>query len=1164
MELDSSMNLAKKYQKKTDKQHILDNPDTYTGTMEKTESQTYIFDSNKIIQKSLTYIPGLFKLFDEAIVNARDHQIRMAQIIQAKNPTKHKNHPVTQISIRIEKSGLIEITNDGNGIDIDKHPEYNIWIPELIFGHLRTSTNYDKNEKKIVGGKNGFGFKLALVWSTWGKIETVDSTRKKKYEQEFLNNLDLIQPPIITSKCKDKPYTKVSFKPELKRLGLNEFSDDMMKLFEKRAYDIAAVTDKKVVVTFNGKQLEIKTFQQYLDLYIGKKEEKERVYEMANERWEYAVCLSPTDEFSQVSFVNGIFTGKGGKHVEYILNQITKKMVALIKKKKKVDVKPNTIKEQLMLFVRCDIENPGFDSQTKDFMSTNISNFGSTCEVSDKFVEKLAKMGVMDAACSLTEIKTIKTVKKNDGLKVKNLRGIPKLIDANKAGTNDAHLCSLILCEGDSAKAGIVSGFEKADRDYWGVYPLKGKLLNVRGETQIKIADNKEISDIKHILGLEVGKKYTPDDVKNKLRYGKVIFMTDQDLDGSHIKGLCINLFDSQWKALTSIPNFIGFMNTPIIKATKKKDTLLFYNDGEYEKWKTDGDTKGWTIKYYKGLGTSTGKEFKEYMAKKKLVFFNKESHDESSSPIDDSDSIDMAFNKQRACDRKKWLEAYNKSLYLDTNKKAISYYDFIHKEMIHFSKYDCERSIPNLMDGLKTSLRKILYVAFLRNLTHEIKVAQFSGSVSEKACYHHGEASLNGAIIGLAQNFTGSNNINLLKPNGQFGTRLQGGKDSASERYIFTELENITRYIFLPQDDNVLNYLEDDGTKVEPDYYAPIIPMILVNGSKGIGTGFSTDILSYNPKEIIDYIKSSLLNKDLSTYEMLPYYKGFTGEIKRLTNNKFLMKGKYEKLGARQIRITELPIGIWTDDYKKFIEDLMEGGSKKTSKVKTLIKDYNENGTESVVNFELTFGQGVIEELEGKIDENGCNGLEKYLKLFTTKTTTNMNLFDENGKLRSFERPQDILDYFINIRKGIYVKRKKYIIDSLKRELTLLSNKARYITEIVTDIIDLRKKKKQDIMNMLAERKYAVIDEDSEYKYLVKMPMDMVNEENIEKLLNDKNCKETALEIAEKTSEDEMWIQDLNALNAEYDKFASSQLNEEKTKEKTKEKKKKVKLVVK
>ena len=235
MELDSSMNLAKKYQKKTDKQHILDNPDTYTGTMEKTESQTYIFDSNKIIQKSLTYIPGLFKLFDEAIVNARDHQIRMAQIILAKKPTKHKNHPVTQISIRVEKSGLIEITNDGNGIDIDKHPEYNIWIPELIFGHLRTSTNYDKNEKKIVGGKNGFGFKLALVWSTWGKIETVDSTRKKKYEQEFLNNLDVIQPPIITSKCKDKPYTKVSFKPELKRLGLNEFSDDMMKLFERRA-----------------------------------------------------------------------------------------------------------------------------------------------------------------------------------------------------------------------------------------------------------------------------------------------------------------------------------------------------------------------------------------------------------------------------------------------------------------------------------------------------------------------------------------------------------------------------------------------------------------------------------------------------------------------------------------------------------------------------------------------------------------------------------------------------------------------------------------------------------------------------------------------------------------------------------------------------------------
>ena len=162
-------------------------------------------------------------------------------------------------------------------------------------------------------------------------------------------------------------------------------------------------------------------------------------------------------------------------------------------------------------------------------------------------------------------------------------------------------------------------------------------------------------------------------------------------------------------------------------------------------------------------------------------------------------------------------------------------------------------------MDGLKTSLRKILFAAFKKNLTTEIKVAQFSGYVSEHSCYHHGEASLNGAIVGLAQNFVGSNNINLLIPAGQFGSRNKGGDDSASERYIFTQLNRITRSIFPQTDDAILKYLNDDGTPVEPIFYAPIIPMILVNGSKGIGTGFSTDIMSYNPLQIIDYLKSKL-----------------------------------------------------------------------------------------------------------------------------------------------------------------------------------------------------------------------------------------------------------------------------------------------------------------
>ncbi|MHC5181023.1 MAG: DNA gyrase subunit A, partial [Planctomycetota bacterium] len=726
-----------------------------------------------------------------------------------------ENNQVSEIKVEIEDN-IISLTNDGNGIDIVEHPDYNIWIPELIFGHLRTSTNYNKDEKKITGGKNGFGFKLVLIWSSWGKIETVDHKRGLKYIQEFKNNLDLIEKPQIT-KFKGKPYTKVSFKPDYERLKIDGLSNDMISLFQRRVYDIAAVTDKSVKVKYNNCQINVKSFEQYLNLYIGNKSESPRIYEQANERWEYAVSLTPNDEFVQVSFVNGIFTSKGGKHVEYILNQIVKKLVNYIKLKKHIDVKPTTIKEQLMLFVRCDIENPSFDSQTKDFMNTPISNFGSTCQISDQFIEKIAKMGVMNTAASLTEIKETKQAKKTDGVKVKNLRHITKLIDANKAGTEKSSDCTIILCEGDSAKAGIISGLSKEDREWIGVYPMKGKLFNVRGEKDLKISENKEICEIKQILGLELGMEYTKELVNKKLRYGKILFMTDQDLDGSHIKGLALNLFHYQWPSLTKIDNFIGFVNTPILKARKSNKELLFYNEGEYREWKSSGENNGYKIKYYKGLGTSTAKEFKEYFQNKKEVMFREDIEDKI-------DNIDMIFNKKRSNDRKQWLESYDRKNYLDTSRNNVTYKEFIDKELIHFSKYDCDRSIPGLMDGLKISLRKIAYSAFKRNLIEEIKVAQFSGYVSEISGYHHGEASLNGAIVGMSQIFVGSNNINIFEPRGQFGTRNQGGKDAASERYIFTCLNPLIRDIYKKEDENILEYLEDDGTPVEPIYYAPII----------------------------------------------------------------------------------------------------------------------------------------------------------------------------------------------------------------------------------------------------------------------------------------------------------------------------------------------------
>jgi DNA topoisomerase-2 len=653
-----------------------------------------------------------------------------------------------------------------------------------------------------------------------------------------------------------------------------------------------------------------------------------------------------------------------------------------------------------------------------------------------------------------------------------------------------------------------------------------------------KISENKEITEIKKILGLETGKQYkTLEDVHKNLRYGKVLFMTDQDTDGSHIKGLGVNLFQSEWPSLTEIPMFIGFMNTPILKARKGDKELMFYNEGEYEQWKeqqenaSHNEFKGWKIKYYKGLGTSTGKEFREYFQNKKIVGF------EHSGKKSD-DSIDMVFNKKRADDRKDWLEKYDRKSYLNTSDSKVSYEDFIDKELIHFSKYDCDRSIPNVMDGLKISLRKILYSAFKKNLVSEIKVAQFSGYVSEHSGYHHGEASLNAAIVGMSQNFVGSNNINLLMPNGQFGTRLQGGKDSASERYIFTCLNKITRSIYPSADDAILQYLNDDGLLVEPIFYAPIIPMVLVNGSKGIGTGFSTDIMCYNPLDIIRYLKSKLVvtktAETSETIEFLPYYEGFKGTIHKISEGKFLIKGRYEKVGPDKIKVTELPVGYWTEDFKELLENLIEPGADKDGKkITSVIKDYDDMSRDTNVDFNITFAKGKLDELESTKADHACNGVEKLLKLFTTNSTSNMHLFDAEDKLKKYEKVEHIIDDYYETRLKLYQTRKEHMIQALEKELMVLSNKSKYITEILENTIDLRKKKSEEVTKMLKDKSYDAVD--GEYKYLTRMPMDSVTEENVDKLNKEHENKKCELESVKNTTKYQMWLSELDILKGEY-----------------------------
>jgi DNA topoisomerase II len=1131
------------YQKKTPYEHILDCPDTYIGDpLPTTEYRQILFNNEEeniryIDFKELHFSPGLIKICDEILVNARDQNVR------------DKN--LKEIKMNVDKeTGTIIVYNDGEGIHTNMHPEFNIHVPELIFSHLLTSTNYDKEEEKITGGKNGFGAKLTNIYSKYFKVETCCGITKEKYLQEYENNMLIKHPPVITKKArKDNTYTQITFTPDFQKFGLEEMSEDIYLILEKRMYDLAACLPN-VDVYFNDYLIEHNTIEKYSKLYFPEYDNKDLIYEKVNDRWEILVTLTPDDDhFQHVSFVNGIHTVKGGKHVDYVTSQITKKVAEFIKIKKKKNVKPNYIKDNIYIFINSIIVNPGFDSQTKEYLVTKHDKFGSSCDISDKFIDKLCKTELIDRVINLTDFKEKNELKKTDGKK-RGLIKIPKLEDANLAGTNKGKDCTLILTEGDSAKTFAISGLSIIGRDYYGVFPLRGKFLNVRDKSPRDIGKNQEIIHLKQILGLQQGKEYKNVD---QLRYGSIMILTDADEDGHHIKGLLINFFEHFWPSLLPIDKFIQVFNTPVVKVSKSSTNISFYSMSEYNTWKNANQNgKGWNIKYYKGLGTSTSNEAKAYFKdiNKCLVKY----------VIDDTEkchkSIELAFASSIKKDenglkfsdkRKEWLSSYDKDNVLDNDKKEVSFTDFIYKQLIHFSNSDNIRSIPNIMDGFKPSQRKVIFGCLKRNLYKEIKVSQLSGYISENTAYHHGEMSLQGTIIGLAQNFLGSNNINLLEPNGQFGTRLTGGMDHASSRYIFTALNNIVKCIFNDNDIPLLESKYDDGTKIEPVFYTPIIPTILVNGTSGIGTGYSSKVPCYNPLEIIGNIKRMLNDEDI--IEMKPWYMGFNGNIIKIDENRYVSRGIYKFLDFNSIIITELPVGIWTEDYKEEIESRWIYDEK--SNKKGFLSGYENHSTESTVKFILKFKQGVLTSLRTNIEK-----FEKLLHLYAPISSTNMHLYNEDESIKKYDNVNEIIKSFFNIRFLYYHKRRAFLIKKLTRELNIIEFKVKFIEDIIDEKIVIFKKKKDEVIKILKKEKYPIFDigtdilkencdSEGNYNYLTSMPIHTFTYEKIEELKKQQETKKAEVDIILSKSEKQLWIDDLDELTEKYGVFYNNFLKD-------------------
>lgn len=745
-EIRDEKSVEERYSRKTPLEHVLLRPGMYVGPTERVPPTTMwvLGDSTEILrmtQRECALVPALIKIFDEILVNASDNRLR-----DPKNCTK--------IDVTIQRGSTqgdrprIRIWNNGKGIPVQMHEKEKLYVPELLFGHLMTGSNFDDDEKRLTGGLHGYGAKLANIFSTRFTVETLDSRKGLHYTKTWANNMHEHAEAVISETTADSDYTCIEFEPDLLRLGCQTdvIPDEEYAVMCRRVVDVAGCFPM-MEVTLNGKDVSMSSFEEYCQLY--RTSQTKVLFKNVNKRWTVGVGCSESGRFETVSFVNGMATSRGGTHVDMVSNQITKKIQETLAKTELGKLVTQTlIRRHLFLACNALIENPTFDSQMKENLTSSPSTFGSTCKLTQAFLRSLTSPihsggpGIVEEVLEVVKGQNQTKLMQVVGKKTKKqLLSIPKLEDAHLAGTTSSGDCTLILTEGDSAKALAVAGLEVVGRDRFGVFPLRGKFINVRHATTKELAANAEVKALTAIVGLNLKQKYDSMKERQQLRYGKILLMTDQDNDGSHIKGLVMNFFRHFWPALLKPVIDAGYQDeqpflaafvTPLLKASHKKSgkTFAFYSTTEYRTWQLslkETELKEWAVKYYKGLGTSTPAEAKEYFSAfdKNLLPYRWKSDT-------DGELLDMVFDRDRSADRRDWIASqHSKALNLVIDPKGgneASYEDFVNMELIHFSNASNVRGIPNLVDGLKPSQRKVLFACFKRNLSSEVKVAQLTG----------------------------------------------------------------------------------------------------------------------------------------------------------------------------------------------------------------------------------------------------------------------------------------------------------------------------------------------------------------------------------------------------------------------------------------------------
>jgi len=1091
--------------------------------------------------KTLSVAPALINVVLEIVTNALDRQFRDSTMTKL------------EVWIDCEEAGgpgWVRVRNDGQGVPVVFDEDAGFYKPYMAFGLFRTGSNFDDAAEgaRYTGGRNGYGCKATNVFSQSFKVDTADPRVKKRFQQTFSGNMGSFSEPRVTSYKSKKGYTDISFLLDFTRFGLPGGMDaDAKNALTSVIVDASACSLKKVTMSLNNTPLGVRNLKDYSALFAGDGQHMPAYdFHKTDDIVTWEVCAVPALPValeSSYGFVNSLRCSDG-THMNLAFTRVCTALLDHLKKTYKRDdlkLSSSYVKQNLFIVVRIMVDSPEFTSQTKEKLSTPRHQFGFDWTPSAAFLKALVATGVADAIYH----QAISREERHAKVSTSGRRFGAVVVEKYEGATNvkqRGSQCKLLLTEGDSAKQLALAGMAVVGRGDFGVFPLKGKLLNVRTASVAKLMANHEITSMMKILGLEYGKSYSSLDA---LRYKKLVIFSDQDPDGSHIAALILNFMHYMFPSVLVLdPNFVQRFATPIVRVTPKARTRddtdhMFYAVQAFEQWvdQQDVDLSRYTTKYYKGLGTSTSAQAREY-------FGEYDAH-----IIDvtwegaDSDLMMAKFfgdtegrNSGPAARRELLANHYDPADYVDYDAHQVSYSEFLSKEVLPFAAYANVRAIPSVIDGFKPSQRKVIHTFLKKNFVAEVKVAQVGSLVASDTAYHHGEVSLVETIVGMAQDHVGASNINLLRPEGQFGTRHDPPSVHAQPRYIFTGLDPVTRAIFPKADDPVLTYLDDEGQSIEPMCFAPIIPMALVNGSVGIGYGFSTNVPTYNPRDVLLATRAWISGGPDAVLDLMiePWTAGHTGPIVRTGEQEYRTEGVFQVEGDT-ITITELPVGTWTNPYVTFLEEKLTIGSgasggksdSKPPKHRPFIRSIEKLWTDSTVRIELLVDVDAMPDTAS---------LPAVLKMHEVIRESNMHMHDREGRLYNYSSPHEVVCVHAEYRLEMYTARKVYLTDQLEKELVLLKNRWNFVSGIVAETLVIHRLSDEAVHTLLLDHGFALVDQS--YDYLLNMTQRATTQVKLVKLELEITKTQTQMDTLAKTTEKQLWLSDLDVLEAELEAF--------------------------